>query len=144
MKSLFENLLQLASSLQKNHDKQNDVKVAKTIFPKEPTFIAPKKTFKRNRNCQDSWSNEPLKSFYGFDVLHHDITMSNNTDYSKEDNTTPSKTQSNNVNFKEKRRPQVVVNESPEWQHTFQRQKIVPGELIYSETGNPDCITAIT
>ena len=48
IKSLLENLSQLASSFQKNHDKQNDIKVTKAILTEEPTFIEPKKTFKRN------------------------------------------------------------------------------------------------
>ena len=48
IKSLLENLSQLASSFQKNQEKQNDIKVAKTILPEQPTFIEPKKTFKRN------------------------------------------------------------------------------------------------
>ena len=34
--------------------KQNDIKVTKTILPEEPTFIEPKKTFKRNCNGQNS------------------------------------------------------------------------------------------
>ena len=119
IKSLLENLSQLASSFQKNQEKQNDIKVAKTILPEEPTFIEPKKTFKRNGNCQNSSYNEPLKSFNGFEVLHHNITMPNNTKYSKEDNTTRSRIQSNNINFKETCRPQVVVNEFSERQHTF-------------------------
>ena len=54
IKSLIENLSQLASSLQKNHDKQNDRKVTKTILPQEINFIESKKTFKRNRKCQNS------------------------------------------------------------------------------------------
>ena len=54
--------------------------------------------------------------------------MPNNTNYSKEDNTTHNKIKPNNINFQEKRRPQVAVNEFPEWQHTFQRRKTVPGE----------------
>ena len=48
IKSLLENLSQLASSFQKNHDKQNDIKVTKAILTEEPTFIEPKKNFKRN------------------------------------------------------------------------------------------------
>ena len=54
IKNLLENLSQLASSLQKNQDKQNDIKVTKTILPEETTFIEPKKTFKRNHNGQNS------------------------------------------------------------------------------------------
>ena len=46
--------------------------------------------------------------------------MPNNTNCWKEDNTTQSKNQSHNINFKETRRPQVLVNEFPERQHTFQ------------------------
>ena len=136
IKSLLENLSQLASFLQKNHDKQNDTKVTKTILPEEPTFIEPKKTFKRSCNCQNSSYNEPLKSFNDFEVLHHNETMVNNTNYSKEENTTQSKIHSININFKETRRPQVGVNEFS-GQHTFQRQKIVPGERPYSEATNP-------
>ena len=52
------------------------------------------------------------------EVLSHNKTMPNNTNYSKEDNKTQSKIQSNNINVKERRRPQVVVNEFPERQHT--------------------------
>ena len=85
IKSLLENLSQVASSLQKNHKKQNDIKVTKTILPEEPSFIEPKETFKRNRNCQNSSYNEPLKLFNGFKVLHHNKTMPDNTNYSKED-----------------------------------------------------------
>ena len=136
IKSLLENLSQLASFLQKNHDKQNDTKVTKTILPEEPIFIEPKKTFKRSCNCQNSSYNEPLKSFNDFEVLHHNETMVNNTNYSKEENTTQSKIHSININFKETRRPQVGVNEFS-GQHTFQRQKIVPGERPYSEATNP-------
>ena len=110
IKSLLENLSQLAISLQKNYDKQNGMKDTKTILP-EHTFTEPKKTFKRNCNCQNSSYNEPLKSFNGFEVSYHDKTMSNNTNYSKEENTTQRKIQLNNINFKETRRTQVVVNE---------------------------------
>ena len=126
----------LASSFQKNHKKQNDIKVRKAILPEECTFIKPKKTLKRNCNCQNSSYNEPLKSFNSFEVLHHK-TIPNNTNYSKEDNITQNKIRSNNINFKEKGRPQVVVNEFPERQHIFQRRKIVPIERLYSQAKNP-------
>ena len=62
--------------------------------------------------------------------------MVNNTNYSKEENTTQSKIHSININFKETRRPQVGVNEFS-GQHTFQRQKMVPGGRPYSEATNP-------
>ena len=62
IRSLLENLSQFASSFQKNHDKQNDTIVSKTILLEEPAFIGPKKTFKRNCNCQNSPYNGPLKS----------------------------------------------------------------------------------
>ena len=55
----------------------------------------------------------------------------------KKINTTQSEIQSNNINFKEIRRPQVVANEFPERQYTFQRHKIVPGERPDSEATNP-------
>ena len=137
IKSVLQNLSQLASSFQKNHDNQNDIKVTKTIFPEEPISIEPKKTFRRNPNCQNSSCNEPLTSFNGFEFLHHDKTMPNNTNYSKENTATQSTIQSNNVNFKETRRPQVVLIEFPERQHTFQRHKIVPSERPYSDATNP-------
>ena len=63
-------------------------KLKKTVLPQEPNFIKSKKTFKRNCNCQNSSCNEPLKSFNGFEVLHHDKTMPNITNYSKAQNTT--------------------------------------------------------
>ena len=78
-----------------------------------------------------------MTSFNGFEFLYHDETMPNNTTYSKEDNTTQSTIQSNNINFKETRRPQVVVSEVPERQHTFQRHRIVPGERPYSDATTP-------
>ena len=70
--------------------------------------------------------------------------MPNNANYSKEDNKTQSKIQSNNINVEETRRPQVVVNEFPERQRTFQRGKIVPGERPYSESTNPRVYNRIT
>ena len=46
--------------------------------------------------------------------------MPDNTNYSKEQNTIRSKIIiADNINFKETRRPQVVVNEFPQLQHTF-------------------------
>ena len=66
IKSLLEILSQFASFLQKNQDKQNDIKITKTILPEESTFIEPKISFKRYRYCQNSSYNEPLKSFNGF------------------------------------------------------------------------------
>ena len=51
IKSVLQNLSQLASSFQKNQDNQNDIKITKTVFPEKPISIEPKKTFKRNRNC---------------------------------------------------------------------------------------------
>ena len=70
-------------------------------------------------------------------VIRTFASMPNNTDYSKKENTTQSKIQSNNINFKETRRPQIVINEVPERQHTFQSHKILPGERTYSEATNP-------
>ena len=78
------------------------------------------------------------------EVLHHYKTMPNNANYSKDDNKTQSKIQSNNINVEETRRPQVVVNEFPERQRTFQRRKIVPGERPYSESTNPRVHNRIT
>ena len=101
MKSLLENVSQLASSFQIYPDKQNDIKVTKTILPEECTFIKPKKTLKRNCNCQNSSYNKPLKSFNSFEVLHHK-TIPKNTNYSKEDNITQSKIRSNNITLKKK------------------------------------------
>ena len=63
--------------------------------------------------------------------------MPNNTNYSKENTATQSTIQSNNINFKVTRRPQVVLIEFPERQHTLQRHKIVPGERPYSDATNP-------
>ena len=57
--------------------------------------------------------------------------MPDNTNYSKEQNTTRSKIIADNINFKETSKPQIVVNEFPERQHTF------PGEQFYSEAKNP-------
>ena len=54
-------------------------------------------------------------------VLHHEKTMPDNTNYSKEQNTVWSKIRADNTNFKETRRLQVFVNKFPERQHTFQR-----------------------
>ena len=56
------------------------------------------------------------------------MKKSRNTNHSKEDYITQCKIQSNNINSQETRRPQVVVNQFLEQQHTFQRQKIVPSE----------------
>ena len=64
------------------------------------------------------------------------MKKSRNTNHSKEDYITQCKIQSNNINSQETRRPQVVVNEFLERQHTFQRQKIVPSEWPYSEATN--------
>ena len=78
----------MQSPLQKNHNKQNDIKIIKTILPEGSTnIIEPKKIFKRNHNCQNSSYNKPLILFNGFEVLHHDKTMPNNKKYTKKDNT---------------------------------------------------------
>ena len=66
IKKLLKNLSQLASSFQKNQNKQNDIKVTKTIPPGEPTFIKPRKTFKRNRSYQNLSYNKPCKLFNDF------------------------------------------------------------------------------
>ena len=60
MESL-KNVSQITNSLLKNQGKQNDIKVTTTILPEEPTFIEPKKFFKRNCNYQNSSYNETLK-----------------------------------------------------------------------------------
>ena len=60
--------------------------------------------------------------------------MPNNKIYSKEDNKTRSRIQSNNS--KETRRPQFVVNKFPRHQ-TLQRHQIVSGERPYIEATNP-------
>ena len=60
IKSL-KNVSQITNSFLKNQGKQNDIKVTTTILPEEPTFIEPKKFFKRNCNYQNSSYNETLK-----------------------------------------------------------------------------------
>ena len=72
--------------------------------------------------------NVPLKLFNGFEVLHNDKAVADNKNYSKEQNAIWRKITANNINFKETRRPQVVVSEFPEQQCTFERHKIVPCE----------------
>ena len=69
-------------------------------------------------------------------VFGHFSRSANKTNNSKEVNTTQSKIQSNNINIKETRRPQVAVNEFPERQHIFKRHKIFLGEWLYSEATN--------
>ena len=88
--------------------------------------------------------NEPIKSFNDFDVLHHDNAMPDNTNYSKEQNAIRSKTIADNVNFKETHRPQVVVNEFPERQHTFLSIKLSPANNLTMKQQIPEFITAIT
>ena len=91
--------------------KQKDIKVTKAILSEEITFIRPKKSFKRNRNYQNSSYNEPLKTCNGFEVLHNNKVMTGNTIYSKEQNTNPRKIIANNIYFKEICKSQVFVNE---------------------------------
>ena len=65
-----------------------------------------------------------MKSFNGFEFLHHNKTWPNNTNYSKEENTIQNKIQLKTIRISER-------------QHHFQRHKIVPGEQPYGEATNP-------
>ena len=95
---------------------KNNIKVTRTIQrnPEDPNFIEPKKTFKRNRNCQNSSYNEPLKLLSGFEVLHRDKAMPDN-----------------GIELN------AIVNGFPERQHTFQRHKIVYGKKSCNVATNP-------
>ena len=71
IKNTLENVSQATTFLHKNQgmDKQ---KYIKAILSEETSCIKPKKSFKSNRNYQNSSYNEPVKPCNGLEVLHND------------------------------------------------------------------------